>query len=241
MLSACSQDDMTVSDIEIHKSGFEATDHESFTTGALIEQDGWFAYLDANEEAASVSNDMAKLGKNSLKIDGSKVKQHPYGVVGGFYGRKLNYDPLQSKTPIIELSADLNLLGDDVGNNQCDGGIALILDGDIYIGVGATADDVVRFFFANQNGVEAFGPIYQTGEWANIRAVFDFENKMVKGYINDEFIAQIPFTKNTPETVTAVGMMMVAGPNKENISPTDMTGVTSYVDNLTVSAHTRIK
>ena len=221
----------------VYQSGFEETD--KFKTGGLVGQSEWFAYKDMYAEALSVSADRAKSGSRSLKIDGSKVGAHPFGTVGGFYGRRLDYNPLKNGTPLVELSADVNLPGVMTSNGQCGGGVALILDGGILFGVGKI--DTVNFFLMNNSGADVRGPLYKVGEWANIRAVFDFEKKTVTGFFNDRLIATIPFEKGHPDRVTAVGVVMVAGPDKTGKKPKDLTGVTGYVDNLAITAFARPK
>jgi hypothetical protein len=77
--------------------------------------------------------------------------------------------------------------------------------------------------------VSASLPGYRPGEWANVSAVFDFENRTVQGFFNGQLIGLVPFTDGVDNTIPALFMFMSC--------PTEpLIGTIGHIDNLVVES-----
>ena len=211
--------------ISLYTTGFE---RPTFVPGLLQGQDGWFAGLGA--DAATVSTELPRTGTQSVKIDGSKVEEF-FGFHFGSYARPLFYDPLGSGTPLVELSGNILLLGEVPPTCGIGIGLTSVLNGEfvtnIQIGVRQENGNAVSFL-SNLDGLFATGPAYTIGEWANVRALFDFQNRTVLGFFNDQFIGEVSFTTGISNDIHFVNLFLG--------SSEPIPGVTGFADDLSVNA-----
>lgn len=212
------------STIVLYQADFEPP---TFVPGLLQGQDGWSAFADS-VDAATVSTDLPRSGVQSLKIDWASLNFSPdIGGSFGLYGRILPYDPLGSGTPLIEVSADINV---PVSAAAC--AIAIIL-GDAsfaaFAGINLEIDNG-HIVLINDDIVSVERPGYTFGEWAHLQALFDFQNRTVGGFFNGEFFGEIPFTSGIGDTIGAIAIA-AGGP----FPPPELV---AHVDNVAITATT---
>lgn len=208
----------------LYQTSFEPP---TFIPSLLAGQDGWFAGL--GESAATVSTEAPRNGHQSVRIDGSQLQEF-FGFHFGSYARILNYDPIGSGTPLIDLSGNINLSGAAV---TCGLGIGLsaVLNGEfvanILIGIREQNGKFISYI-SNMDGNFVNGPEYFFNEWANVRAVFDFENRTVLGFFNSQFMGEIPFTAGIDNVVPAINIFLG--------SSQSIPGTIAYVDDFSLNA-----
>jgi hypothetical protein len=201
--------------INLYATGFEPP---KFVLGPLVGQDGWFAFEGLSRDAAIVSTQLPRNGAQSVKIEGSQLELSPsLGIYGGFYRQDLNYDPSGSGTPLVRLSGNINV---SAFAEACAAGFHLnAFDGSNFIAIaliGLNLTDGMSFIAnsgAGSRGDIVFGPTYDLGEWANLSALFDFENETVSGFFNGQFIGEVPFTPGLGNIITDV-VIDVVGTNQ---------------------------
>lgn len=209
----------------LYQTGFEPP---TFSPGLLAGQDGWFAGL--SPAAATVSTVQPRGGTQSVCIQGSLLDALQ-GFSIGSYARFLSYDPIASGNPQVSLSADINLSGGVPPS--CGAGIGLtgILNGqftaNIQVGVRAQGSGVAAYI-SNFDGQDADGPAYTLGEWATVRADFNFQTRTVRGFFNDRLFGEVPFTAGISNDIAAINLFLLSGQ--------PIPDVVAYGDNLRVDA-----
>jgi hypothetical protein len=190
-----------VSAADIYTTGFEPP---TFAPGLFVGQDNWYAVNGVSSDAASVST-QALHGIQAVTVNGAKVevdpavsksKYHPSNapVYSGMYQRNLTYDPTGSATPLISLSANLNLFTAD--NIACGWAVGLggdSPDGPVTFGL-VSLSTSGGSFVVNTDGVMVSGPHYQLGTWANVTAIYNFETSTMRSFLDGELIGEIPFS-----------------------------------------------
>jgi hypothetical protein len=221
---------------ELYRTGFEAP---SFSRGNFIGQDDWFAGL--GPDAISVSSQLPRDGVHSVKVDGSLLEPF-FTSFAGSYARPLFYDPLAAGTPFVELSGNVifsgerpEKCGDETDFSTCISGLGLtgvmgeefILN--VQIGIRELNDRFVSFL-SNYDGVSVNGPEYTFGQWSHLRAVFDFDNRTIRGYFDGQPMGEIPFTNGISNTVDFLNLFLLASDAIPN--------TVAYYDNISVTAST---
>lgn len=231
-LSAC--DSLTGSSdawfpVTVYATGFE---RPSFGPGVLDGQDGWFAGL--GQGAMSISGKaQARKGEQGLMIDGSRLAELS-GFFLGSYARQLDYHPTDRGTPIVVVSGYLKLSPGAPPTSVLAIGLTGTLKGEftanILIGL-QEQDGRFVSYLSNYDGVFVNGPPYDLGQWAYVRAVFDFERRTVRGYVDGMAMGEVPFTQGIDSDAAFVNVAM-GGTQPFN-------SVTASVDNLMVVAAPR--
>jgi hypothetical protein len=208
----------------LYVTGFEPP---TFTPGLLDGQDGWFAGLGLN--AAAISTQLPFTGLQSVRIDGSLAEPID-GIFGAAYGRGLSYDPIASGTPLIRLAAEVNLTGAITPTTSFGVGLSSLMDGvavaNIQLGVREVGGNFVSYL-SNADAVSASLLGYQPGQWVNVSAVFDFDNRTVEGFVNGQIIGTVPFTSGVDNTLPAAFMFM-------SCPAQPLTGTLGYIDDLVI-------
>ena len=218
--------------IPLYTTGFEPP---TFVPGPLEGQDGWFAFEGLSKDAATVSTQSPKSGAQSVRIDGAALQPFLGSAFVGSYLRNVSFDPIGNGLPIVKLSADINVLG--LGESCVTGlsldGMDILVPGAVaafgFVGLNIAAGSSTGSpIIQNQDGTAIVSStLYNFGEWANVTALFDFANEIVRGVFNGELIGDVPFSSAVGTQITAVEMFM-AGPQPPNL--------TAQFDNLSVTA-----
>jgi hypothetical protein len=213
----------------LYATGFEPPE---YVPGFLAGQNGWFAALGA--DAATITNETSWEGQQSVKIEGAKLEEF-FGFYFGSYARELNYDPMGSGTPVVVLSGRVRVDGKEPTSCGKSLGLTGLLGSPLIqefvpnalIGVQEQGGQLVAYM-SNYDGISVTGPVYQVGEWASVRADFDFASRTVRGFFNDQFIGEIPFTQNISNEIYFINIALG--------SSQPIPSVTAYSDNLFVEA-----
>jgi hypothetical protein len=133
-----------------------------------------------------------------------------FGFHFGSYARMLDYNPVGSATPIVELTGAINLSG-VAASCGLGIGISAVLNGDfvanILIGVREQDGNFVSYM-SNMDGVFVNGAEYFLDQWADLTAVFNFENRTARGFFNGQFMGEIPFTTGIDTTIPAINIFL---------------------------------
>jgi hypothetical protein len=209
----------------IYQTSFEPP---TFEPGPLVGQDGWFPGL--SPQAFTVSTELPRTGIQSVRADGSLLESFG-GIFQGATGRNLNYNPIASGTPLVSLAGDINLTGPVPPGTSLGIGLAASLNGEavanIQLGV-REENGVFVAFLSNMDGVSASLPGYQLGEWAHVSSIFNFQNRTVEGFLNDQPIGTVPFSTGVSNDLPAVFIFMGCP-----IQP--LPNSVGYIDNLSVT------
>ncbi len=185
------------------------TDFESpdYTTGPFIGQDAWFAGLGGT--AATVSTELPNSPTQSVRIDGSMLEPF-FGFHFGSYARPLSFDPVGSGLPIVTVSGMVNLTGDIPPT--CGTGLGLTGVGDslpnALIGIQADSGGQLVPYLSNADASIVFGPTYTAGQWAELKAVFDYQSQTVRGFVDGLLMGEVPFTTGASSQVAFLNMSL---------------------------------
>jgi hypothetical protein len=207
----------------LYNTGFEPP---TFRPGLLAGQDGWFAGL--GPAAATISTALPRSGIQSVRIAGAQTEEVS-GFFFGSYARALSYDPLASGTPLVRLSASMNLIGSvpttcglSIGLTGAPSDLPNILLGLMSAGGGLVA------YISNADGISVEGPHYQPGDWASVSAVFDFGQRSARAYFNGAFFGEVPLTSGVSDDIRFMNIALG--------SSRPIPDVVGYVDDFSVSA-----
>jgi len=185
----------------VYRTGFEPP---AYVEGGLVGQDGWIAPPPFSPNAAVVTRDKPRQGKQTVHVLGEDLDHQDFinAVTGGYYDaigsyrRPVNYDTGNSQT--VRISAHVRVDGPATagGNNFFSAALstraATTLDG---VGEIAISSDGHAYVYSGNDSVPSFlasMPV-ALGEWHCLAVVADFANKQSTFYVDGVLLGTFPF------------------------------------------------
>jgi hypothetical protein len=225
-----------VAQATLYATGFEPP---TFAPGLLHGQDGWYVFDGISLNAATVSPGLPRSGVQSMRFDAAQLENFPGIGNVGFAVQDLVYDPLAAGTRFVDLAADIHVVRPDgvcpvafpLGDpGSCAIGIALDGPGYLPLAVITLNIGAGAVMARNLDAIAALGPAYAFGEWAHLRARFDFQDRTMRGYFNGAFFGAVPFTAGVDASVVAIDIGLGV------LTPSRVAGLVVHIDNLSVTA-----
>ncbi len=215
----------------IYHTGFEPKD--GFIADApLVGQDGWIAPPPLSPNAAMVTSDKPRQGRQTVHVLGEDLEPQDFinEATGGYYDaigsyrRAVNYDTGNSQR--IRISAHVRIDGPKTasGNNffsaSIGGRAQSTLDGEpssAGIGELAISSDGRAYAYSGNDNVPTFlaSKRVRLGEWHNLAIVADFATQTSRFYVDDHLLAT--FAWEPSEVYTGVllrgAMLSYAAPD----------------------------
>ncbi len=190
----------------IYRTGFEPDTFLVDTT--LVGQDGWIAPPPLSPNAAVVTADKPRQGKQTVHLLGEDLvpQDFIYEATGGYYEaigsyrRAVNYDTGGGQT--LRISAHVRIDGrkSAAGDNFFSAGIAgraaSLFEGEpssASVGELAISSDGNVYAYSGNDSVPVFlaSKRVRLGEWHNLAIVADFATQTSRCYVDDELLAVI--------------------------------------------------
>jgi hypothetical protein len=197
----------------IYQTGFEPP---TFVAGTpLVGQDGWVAPPPLSPNAAVVTGDKPRLGRQTVHVLGADLEHQDFinDLTGGYYDaigsyrRPVNFDTGGTKTVCVSarvridgprtqegdnfFSAALSTRAETTEGTASVGEMALSSDGHVYVYSG---NDSVPTFLANAR--------IRVGQWCELTIVADFSTRMSSFYLDGRCLGAFPF--DASETYTGL-------------------------------------
>jgi hypothetical protein len=207
----------SVSGQPIYSTGFEP---DTFVGDApLVGQDGWIAPPPLSPNAAVVTSDQPRQGKQTVHVLGADLVPQDFinDATGGYYDaigsyrRAVNYDTGNAQK--VRISAHVRVDGPQTasGNNFFSAAVstraATILEGTpstASVGELAISSDGHAYAYSGNENVPTFlasVPV-SLGAWHNLAIVADFGDQTTSFYVDDVLLGTFPFEPS--ETFTGV-------------------------------------
>ncbi len=189
----------------IYRTGFEAKEGFLADT-ALVGQDGWVAPPPLSPNAAMVTSDKPRQGRQTVHVLGADLEPQDfineatagyYDAIGS-YRRPVNHDTGNAQK--VRISAHVRLdgpttaAGDNFFSASIGGRAASTLDGaPSSAGVGelAISSDGHAYAYSGNDNVPTFlgSKSVKLGQWHNLVIVADFSTQTSRFYVDDELLA----------------------------------------------------
>jgi hypothetical protein len=205
----------------LYSTGFESP---SFAAGSpLAGQDGWIAPPPLSPNAAIVTIDKPRQGKQTVHVPGEDLEHQDfineatsgyYDAIGS-YRRAVNYD--SKGTQVLNVSAHVRIDGpetaagdnffsasvaaiglDDNGDPSGVGELAISSDGHVY---GYSSQDLVPTFLTS-------API-TPGEWHNLVVQVSFVTRTYSFFVDDRFLGTFDFDPSATSNILRRGSLIV--------------------------------
>jgi len=200
----------------VYTTGFEA---DTYVEDTLVGQDGWFAPPPFSPNAAVVTGDKPRKGKQTVHVLGADLEHQDLinDLTGGYYDalgsyrRAVNYDTHNAQT--VRISAMVRIDGPQTaaGNNFFSAALstraATVVEGEpstASVGELAISSDGHAYAYSGNENVPTFlasTPI-SLGTWHHLAVVADFGAKTSSFYVDDRLLGTFPFEPS--ETFTGV-------------------------------------
>jgi len=206
---------------QVFGTGFEPG---AYLAGAtLVGQDGWIAPPPLSPNAAVVTTDEPRQGKQTVRVLGADLEHQDFinELTGGYYDaigsyrRAVNHD--SGGTQVVRVSAHVRIDGpqtdpghnffsasiaaigvDSEGNSSGVGELAISSDGHVY---GYSSQDFVPTFLTS-------API-TLGEWHSLSVLVDFAARTYSFVVDDQPIGTFAFDPSATSNVLRRGSMIV--------------------------------
>ncbi len=218
----------------IYQTGFEAP---AFTADLpLVGQDGWIAPPPFSPDAAIVSRDKPRQGKQTVHVLGADLVQQDFinEVTGGYYAaigsyrRAVNYDTGGTRT--VRISAHVRIDGPktDEGNNFFSAGVstrAETTEGTASVGEIALSSDGHAYAYSGNESVPTFlaGVPVKLGQWHDLEVVADFATHLTTFLVDGQSLGTFPF--DATEEFTGVllrgSLLVYTAPDAGPLSKSD--------------------
>jgi hypothetical protein len=222
----------------IYATGFEPP---TFVANApLVGLDGWIAPPPLSPNAAMVTSDHPRIGRQTVHVLGADLEHQDFinDATGGYYDaigsyrRAVNYDTGNSQKIRISANVRIDGLRTESGNNFFSASIAgraeSIFEGEpSSAGVGelAISSDGRAYAYSGNNFVPMFlaSKRVKLGEWHNLAIVADFATQTSRFYVDDDLLAT--FAWEPSEVYTGVllrgAMLAYAAPDTATSTKAD--------------------
>ena len=189
----------------IYQTGFEA--HDGFLADTtLVGQDGWIAPPPLSPNAAVVTSDKPRQGRQTVHVLGADLEHQDfineltegyYNAIGS-YRRAVNHDTGNAQK--IRISAHVRIdgpktaAGDNFFSASIGGRAESTLDGEpssAGIGELAISSDGRAYAYSGNDNVPTFlgSKRVRLGEWHNLVIVADFATQTSRFYVDDDLLA----------------------------------------------------
>jgi hypothetical protein len=200
----------------VYDTGFEPS---TFVEDTLVGQDGWIAPPPFSPNAAVVTSDKPRQGKQTVHVLGEDLEHQDFinEVTGGYYDaigsyrRAVNYDTGNGQK--VSISAHVRIDGPMTasGNNFFSAALSTragtILEGEpstASVGELAISSDGHAYAYSGNENVPTFlaGVPITLGAWHDLAIVADFAAKTSSFYVDEILLGTFPFEPS--ETFTGV-------------------------------------
>jgi hypothetical protein len=188
----------------IYRTGFEAP---AFVAGLpLVGQDGWTAPPPFSPDAAVITTDKPRQGKQTVHVLGADLVHQDFinAATGGYYDalgsyrRPVNYDTQGTQT--VRVSALVRIDGPKTaaGNNFFSASVstrAATADGTASVGEIALSSDGHVYAYSGNDSVPTFlaSARARLGEWHNLAVVADFAAHTTSFLVDENCLGTFPF------------------------------------------------
>lgn len=228
----------------LYSTGFEP---EGFLAGeTLVGQDGWFAPPPLSPQAAVVTADKPRQGRQTVRVLGSDLE--PQGFIadatGGYYTaigsyrRAVNHDTGNAQVVRISAHVRLDGPGTDAGDNFFSAAVstrALTLEGTASVGeMALSSDGHVLVYSGNENVPTVLASVPAAlGQWHSLAIAADFAAQVSAFYVDDILVATVPFepTESFTGVLLRGTLLAYAGTEDEDHSRADYA---AYYDRFTI-------
>jgi hypothetical protein len=188
----------------VYTTGFEPPTFVANTP--LVGQDGWNAPPPLSPNAAVVTSDKPRQGKQTVHVLGADLEHQDFinEATGGYYDaigsyrRPVNYDTGNSQT--VRISAHVRIDGRKTasGNNFFSAGVAGRAEteaGSASVGELAISSDGHVFAYSGNDNVPTFlaSAHAALGQWHNLAIVANFAGRTSSFYMDDVLLGTFPF------------------------------------------------
>lgn len=192
----------------VYRTGFESP---TFAAGLpLAGQDGWIAPPPLSPNAAVITTDQPRIGRQTVRVMGANLVHQDFinGATGGYYDaigsyrHAVNYDTGGSQIVVVSAEVRVDGAQTSLGNNFFSASIsarATLANGD-NAGVGELAissDGHVYGYSGNE-----FVPVFQTstrvtlGRWHSLAVVVDIGARKYSFFVDHKFQGAFDFDPN---------------------------------------------
>jgi hypothetical protein len=191
----------------LYQAGFEPPD---FVADApLAGQGGFVAFDGVNEGAAIVSTEFPRSGAQSVRIDGASMEPFAEDFFAGFYFTPINYDPLASGTPLIDVRVDVALSPDPAVGSVA--GFQIADDSGALIAEILLSSDGSEVFVSGDNGVDVVdGPVIASGQYSTLGLLLDFGSRNVTLSLDGSSLGTLAFGPEAGETFGDASLFLAA-------------------------------
>jgi hypothetical protein len=214
----------------IYATGFEPPTFVANTP--LAGQDGWIAPPPLSPDAAMVTRDQPRIGRQTVHVLGGDLEHQDFisAATGGYYDaigsyrRPVNYDTGNAQTVRISVRVRIDGPGTATGNNFFSAGLAgraeSTFNGDpssASVGELAISSDGRAHAYSGNDNVPAFlaSKRVKLGEWHKLAILADFPTQTSRFYVDDDLLAT--FAWEPSEVYTGVllrgAMLAYAAPD----------------------------
>ncbi len=188
----------------VYKTGFEPPTFAEDT--ALAGQDGWIAPPPFSPNAAVVSHDKPRLGRQSVHVLGADLEHQDFinEATGGYYDaigsyrRAVNYDT--GGTQIVRVSALVRIDGSKTaaGHNFFSASVstrAATTDANAGVGELALSSDGHAYAYTGNENVPTFlaSTRIRLGQWNHLAVEADFAARTSSFFVNGRCLGTFPF------------------------------------------------
>jgi hypothetical protein len=175
-----------------------------------VGQDGWFAPPPFSPDAAVVTNEKSRQGKQTVRVLGADLVPQDFinEATGGYYDaigsyrRAVNHDTGNAQTIRVSANVRVDGPGTAPGHNFFSAALstraATILDGEpstASVGELAISSDGHAYAYSGNENVPTFlasTPV-TPGEWHHLAIVADFASQTSSFYVDDVLLGTFPF------------------------------------------------
>ena len=204
----------------IYATGFEPLAFVANTP--LAGQDGWNAPPPLSPNAAMVTSDKPRIGRQTVHVLGADLEHQDFinGATGGYYDaigsyrHPVDYDT--GNTQKVRVSAHVRIDGPKTatGNNFFSAGIAVIGvdDNGDPSGIGelAISSDGHAYGYSSQDLVPTFltSKRVRLGEWHKLAVVTDFTKRTYSFFVDEDWLGTFDFDASATSSVLRRGSMV---------------------------------
>jgi hypothetical protein len=188
----------------IYRTGFEPTTFEADLP--LVGQDDWIAPPPFSPNAAMVTTDKPRIGRQTVHVLGADLEHQDFinEVTGGYYDaigsyrHPVNYDTGNAQTVCISAQVRIDGPKTATGNNFFSASIAGRAESTFEgapsaasVGELALSSDGRVYAYSGNDDVPTFlaGRRVKLGEWHNLAIVADFVTHTSRFYVDDDLLA----------------------------------------------------
>ena len=241
-LALCASRSATAGDPIIYATGFE---NPPFVAGLpLVGQDGWTGVPILSPNAAIISTEKPRQGKQSVRVWGGDLEHQDFinEATGGYYDaigsyrHTVNYDT--GGTQVVRVSAHLRVDGPATAGDFFSAALAAV-------GVDAgdgSSDELGELKMSSDGRVHCYdgNPLVPTflasapvtlGEWHDVAIVDDFAAQTYSFDVDGQSLGPFPFLASVTNTFRRGSLLAYTAPDTGSLSKADYT---AHYDHFTI-------